>query len=85
LRSGYGTESLFLTLVFWDRKGCVIVPGTFAREAAATLLRFAKTTSDPKVSAALINKAADLNERAEDLSPSKRDLSTAPPDVQKEQ
>jgi hypothetical protein len=61
------------------------VPGTFAREAAATLLRFAKTTSDPKVSAALINKAADLNERAEDLSPSKRDLSTAPPDVQKEQ
>ena len=45
------------------------VPSWFTREAAATLLRFAKATSDPKVAAALIEKAADLNERGEDLSP----------------
>ena len=49
------------------------------------MLRFAKATSDPKVAAALIEKAADLNERVEDLSPSKRDQGTVPPDVQTEQ
>jgi len=44
------------------------VRGKYAREAAATLLRFAKSTSNPNLAAALVEKAADLNERVEDLS-----------------
>jgi hypothetical protein len=35
-----------------------------AREAAATLLKMAKTTSDPKVAARLIDAAASLQEEA---------------------
>ena len=40
-------------------------------EVAATLLKMAKTTSDPNVAAALVNKAADIKERLDDgwLSP----------------
>ncbi|WP_225704166.1 hypothetical protein [Bradyrhizobium cenepequi] len=49
--------------------------GKYAREAAATLLRFAKSTSDPNLTAALVEKAADLNERGEDLSLSSKDES----------
>jgi hypothetical protein len=45
----------------------------FVREAAAALLQFAKSTSDPKVAAALIEKAADIKERIGDMP--------APPDL----
>jgi hypothetical protein len=38
-----------------------------AREAAAALLKMAKTTSDPKVAAGLIDAAASLKEQAGDL------------------
>jgi hypothetical protein len=37
----------------------------FARQAAAVLLKFAKTTSDPRVAAALVKKAADIKDRVE--------------------
>ncbi|WP_035679866.1 hypothetical protein [Bradyrhizobium liaoningense] len=36
---------------------------SFAREAAATLLRMAKTTKDPQVASGLIQRAADLKDR----------------------
>ncbi len=49
--------------------------GKYTREAAATLLRFAKSTSNPNLAAALVEKAADLNERVEDLSLSSKDES----------
>ncbi|RXH12457.1 hypothetical protein EAS54_26270 [Bradyrhizobium guangzhouense] len=39
----------------------------FAREAAATLLRMAKTTKDPQVASGLIQRAADLKDRTEEL------------------
>nr|WP_249157285.1 hypothetical protein [Bradyrhizobium diazoefficiens] len=39
----------------------------FLATQAATLLAFAKATSDPKLSAKLIAKAADLRMRAEVL------------------
>ncbi|MGX9431180.1 MULTISPECIES: hypothetical protein [Bradyrhizobium] len=52
-----------------------IVRGKYTREAAATLLRFAKSTSDPNLAAALVEKAADLNEQVEDLSLSSKDES----------
>ena len=41
----------------------------FAREAAATLLRMAKTTKDPAVAAGLVQRAADLKDRTGELPP----------------
>jgi len=38
-----------------------------AREAAATLLKMAKTSSDPRIAAGLVEAAADLRERAGEL------------------
>ena len=40
-----------------------------AREAAATLLKMAKATSDPGFAAKLVGAAADLKERAGELPP----------------
>lgn len=40
---------------------------SFAREAAATLLRMAKTTKDPQVASGLIQRAADLKEGTGEL------------------
>jgi hypothetical protein len=53
-----------------------------ARLAAAALLKMAKTTSDPKVAAGLIEAAANLKEQAGELPPA---ISFKPPDVQKEE
>ena len=39
------------------------------RQAAAALLRMAKTTTDPKVAAGLINAAADLKDQVGELPP----------------
>ncbi|GGI30834.1 hypothetical protein GCM10010987_61410 [Bradyrhizobium guangdongense] len=41
----------------------------FAREAAATLLRMARTTKDPSVAAGLVQRAADLKDRTGELPP----------------
>jgi hypothetical protein len=41
----------------------------FAREAAATLLRLAKTTSDPNAAVAFVERAADLKDRTGELPP----------------
>lgn len=47
---------------------------------AAWLLKFAKSTRDPELSGALIEKAADLKAKVEELAPP-LDLSPKPPDV----
>src|SRR4051794_4125442 len=39
----------------------------FAREAAATLLKMAKTTKDPAVASGLVQRAADIKDRTEEL------------------
>jgi hypothetical protein len=52
-----------------------------ARQAALALLMMAKTTSDPKVAAGLIEAAARLKDQAGELPPS---LSAKAPDVQTE-
>ena len=44
----------------------------------ATLLKFAKVTTDPQVAAALVEKAADLKARVDPLP----DRSPQPPDVE---
>ena len=50
-----------------------------AREAAAALLKMAKTTSDPKVVAGLVDAAASLQEEAGELP---TPMSLKAPDVQ---
>src|SRR3954470_1554287 len=49
--------------------GCPTVSrlNQFAREAAAALLRMAKTTKDPTVAAGLVQRAADLKDRTGEL------------------
>ena len=39
------------------------------RQAAAALLKMAKTTTDPKIAAGLINAAADLKDQVGELPP----------------
>ena len=51
-----------------------------AREAAAALLKMAKTTSDPKIAAGLVEAAAVLKDQAGELPPS---VSLKAPDVEK--
>lgn len=52
-----------------------------ARRAAAALLKMAKTTTDPKLAAGLIQIAADLKDQAGDLPPH---ISVKAPDIQTE-
>ena len=52
-----------------------------AREAAAALLKMAKTASDPAVAAGLIEAATKLKDEAGELSPP---VSVKAPDVQPE-
>jgi hypothetical protein len=52
-----------------------------ARQAAAALLQMAKTTSDPAISAGLIEAAAKFKDRAGELPPP---VSVKAPDVQPE-
>jgi hypothetical protein len=49
------------------------------REAAAALLKMAKSTSDAKVAASLVEAAANLKDQAGDLPPP---VSPRAPDVQ---
>lgn len=46
-----------------------------------TLLEFAKTTSDPKVATALVDKATELKSRA-DKTTAPSDVGPLPPDVE---
>lgn len=47
----------------------------------ATLLKFARLTSNPSVAAVLLDKAADLNEKVDELPSLQTDMSPSPPDV----
>jgi hypothetical protein len=66
----------------WDYRGEIHVIGKayFVRQAAI-LFRFAKATKDPKISAALMEKAADLKLQVDDPSAS-RDLTPLAPDIE---
>ncbi|MDA9522577.1 hypothetical protein XI06_20400 [Bradyrhizobium sp. CCBAU 11434] len=48
------------------------------REVAATLLKLAKTSSDPAVAAGFIERAADLKERIDDEGLPKADDNLSP-------
>jgi hypothetical protein len=49
---------------------------------AAALLRFANSTSDPKLAAALVERAAKLKSQADERALSRPDPSPYPPDVE---
>ncbi len=51
----------------------------FAREAAAALLKMAKTTSNPEVAAGLVQRAADLKDRAGELPETEPGAIAGPP------
>ena len=65
----------------WDTKGKTHVIGKayFVRQAAI-LFMFAKATKDPKISAALMEKAADLKLRVDD--PASCDSTPPAPDIE---
>ncbi|MCA6115504.1 hypothetical protein J6524_11455 [Bradyrhizobium sp. WSM 1738] len=58
-----------------------VVSSSFLIEAASALLKFARSTSDPNVAAALLDKAAELNERIATGTVSTSDTSPNAPDV----
>jgi hypothetical protein len=59
------------SVVRWDVTGKIHVIGkAYFERQAAILFWFAKTTKDPKISAALMEKAADLKLRMDDPSAS---------------
>jgi hypothetical protein len=58
-----------------------VIGKAYFMHQAATLFRFAKAINDPKISAALMEKAADLKLRVDDPTMS-RDLSPQAPDVE---
>jgi hypothetical protein len=59
----------------------VVVGRDFLNGQAAILLKFARIVSDPKISAALIEKAADIKDRV-DGTIEPPDKSPKPPDVE---
>jgi phage shock protein A len=61
------------------------VPGkSYFLGQAATLLRFAKQTGDPKLAAGLLDKAAELNDKVEDVSLQNMDVRAQAPDVERQ-
>jgi hypothetical protein len=49
---------------------------------AATLVKFAKVTKDPTITAALLEKAADLKSQVDETMPPPSDRSPKAPDVE---
>ena len=65
----------------WDTKGKHVIGKQYFVRQAAILFGIAKATSDPKMSAALMDKAADVKSKVDELGVA-RDLSPQPPDVE---
>jgi hypothetical protein len=61
----------------------IMVGRSYFKRQAATLLRFAKSTSDPQTVAALVKKADELRSQVDETAPSS-DLSARAPDVEPE-
>ena len=58
-----------------------MVHKSYFKRQVATLMKFAQSTSDPKLVAALVTKAVDLKSQVE-AAPPPRDLSPRAPDVE---
>ena len=68
------------TALGYHEESKVIGKQYFVRQAAI-LFKFAKATKDPKVSAALLGKAADLKQKVDEPG-AQPDLSPLAPDVE---
>jgi hypothetical protein len=83
MRAAAGTNRRFrrgVVALGYTGETSVIGKQYFVRQAA-TLLRFAKSTNDPKVAAALVEKAADLKSQLDQAIPP-ADLTPLAPDVE---
>jgi hypothetical protein len=58
-----------------------VVGRNYFTRQAATLLKFAKSTSDPRLAAALVEKASNLKSQSDETGPP--DLSPQAPDVER--
>jgi hypothetical protein len=63
------------------KRGSIVASRNYFARQVATLLKLAKTTSDPKVVIALVDKASELKSQADEALPTP-DLSPLPPDVE---
>jgi hypothetical protein len=61
--------------------GSNVVSKNYLTRQATTLIKFAKTTSDPRVATALVDKATELKSHADEALPPP-DLSPRAPDVE---
>ena len=66
----------------WDHpRGDTVIGKQYFVRQAAILFGIAKATRDPQLSAALMDKAADVQAKVDEMS-APRDLSPRPPDVE---
>ena len=78
-----GTKSRFprdtcANVLAW---GKIVIGRLYFARQAATLLKFARSTTDPQLAAVLIEKAADLKSQVDEWTPMP-DTSVRAPDVQ---
>jgi hypothetical protein len=69
---------------FWpdNKRENIVVGRNYFTRQAATLLKFAKSTSDPQLAAALVEKASSLKSQG-DETPTPREISPQAPDVER--
>jgi hypothetical protein len=51
------------------KRGSIVVSRNYFTRQVATLLKFAKTTSDPQIVTALVDKASELKSQADEAFP----------------
>jgi len=61
--------------------GKYMVRNQYIMRQITTLLKFARTTTDPKIAAAVVEKATNLKDRADETMP-RLDLGPRAPDVE---
>jgi hypothetical protein len=62
--------------------GKIVVGRNYFTRQAVTLIKFAQSTSDPKLAAALVEKASDLKSQSDETRPPS-DLGPQAPDVER--
>ena len=62
--------------------GSTVIGREYFVRQAAILFQFAKVTKDPTISAALLEKAAELKSQVDETIPPPSDQSPRPPDVE---
>lgn len=70
----------YLSILFGEPS--LVLGRRYLTRQAAVLLRFANSTSDPKLAAALVERAAKLKSQADQRALSRPDPSPYPPDVE---